>query len=333
MKKARPFLFLNLFLLVPLLFLFHFTIFLSTLPNKMNEKKIIQVRKGSHLKYIVSRLYDKNLITNKTYFLLLIRLTGSDKLIKAGEYEFDASISPMSVLNVLKQGKSREYKVIIREGLSLADIEPILQEKNFVSGDSFGQLVKNREFIRKLNFEIPTHSLEGYLFPDTYSFPKNITAVEVIKKMTARLLEIVDEEMRERARELGMTIHEVLTLASIIEKETGQKSEMKRISGVFHNRLKRKMKLQSDPTVIYGIKNFNGNLRRIDLKSYSPYNTYKIKGLPPGPIAAPGKDAIIAALFPEKHRFLYFVSKNNGHHYFSKTLAEHNRAVWKYQKT
>jgi UPF0755 protein len=180
-------------------------------------------------------------------------------------------------------------------------------------------------------FGINAPSMEGYLFPETYFFPKHLGGEEIIQTMVSRFEKTFPLEWRERAKTLNLTEHEVVTLASIIEKETGKGDERNLISAVFHNRIKRGMPLQSDPTVIYALPNFNGNLTRKHLSYLSPYNTYRVRGRPPGPIANPGTQSIEAALYPADVNYFYFVSKNDGSHYFSKTLGEHNRAVQLYQ--
>ena len=184
----------------------------------------------------------------------------------------------------------------------------------------------------KLVTGISADSLESNLFPETYQFVKFTAEATIVKKMVETFKErALKKEFLKRAREIGFTYHEIITLASLIEKETGKDSERKQISSVFHNRLKKNMRLQTDPTVIYAIENFDGNIRKRDLKIDSPYNTYRYKGLPPGPIASPGLKSIVASLYPAKTSNLYFVSRQDGSHQFSATLNEHNRAVQKYQ--
>jgi len=178
---------------------------------------------------------------------------------------------------------------------------------------------------------LDTDTFEGYLFPDTYYFPKEAGVEKIISTMVERFRAVFVPEWRERAIQLGFTVNQIVTLASIIEKETGTPFERALISSVFHNRLKKKMRLESDPTVIYGIKDFNGNLTRKDLKTVTPYNTYQIRGLPAGPIANPGRASLEAALYPEDTSFIYFVAKKDSTHHFSTNLKDHNRAVRKYQ--
>ena len=179
--------------------------------------------------------------------------------------------------------------------------------------------------------QIPAQTFEGYLFPDTYYFSQDVTPKQIITSMVNQFRMTFKDEWEIRAHALGFTMHEIITLASIIEKETGVASERPVIASVFHNRLRKKMRLASDPTVIYGIKVFNGNITKKDLNRLTPYNTYMIRGLPPGPIANPGAESIKAALYPAKTNLLYFVAKFDKTHQFSATLADHNRAVRKYQ--
>ena len=193
----------------------------------------------------------------------------------------------------------------------------------------FIQAATDTTRVRQIGLEGET--FEGYLFPDTYFFPKEVTIERIISTMVKRFWSVFVPEWQARAKDLGLTVHQVVTLASIIEKETGAPFERPIISSVFHNRLKKKMRLESDPTVIYGIKNFDGNLTRKHLTTPTPYNTYKIRGLPSGPIASPGGASLEAALYPDDTKFIYFVSRKDRTHQFSTNLKQHNRAVQKYQ--
>ena len=211
----------------------------------------------------------------------------------------------------------------------MAEISQQLEVAGLGTQSAFTTLAHDPNFCTSLG--IDSDNLEGYLFPDTYFFEKGMPPETILATMVTRFQKVFVPAWKNRARQRGLSVHQVVTLASIIEKETGTPDERALISSVFHNRLKRNMRLQSDPTVIYGISNFNGNLTRKDLKTPSPYNTYIIKGLPPGPIANPGRLAMEAALFPVNSKFYFFVSKNDTTHHFSATLKEHNRAVGKYQ--
>ncbi len=231
---------------------------------------------------------------------------------------------------MLRNGQVLLHSLTVPEGLTFVQIAELASQDSLTDRADFLRLAKDREFIASLGIKAET--LEGYLYPDTYKFPRAVKAREVLVAMVEQLQQEVGPDLHARMQELKMTMHEVLTLASVIEKETGSGGERPEISAVFHNRLKRHIPLQSDPTVIYGLPAFDGNLHKKDLSSPSPYNTYRVQGLPPGPIANPGIQAIRAALYPSDSRSLYFVSRNDGTHQFSATLIEHNKAVEKYQK-
>jgi UPF0755 protein len=229
----------------------------------------------------------------------------------------------------MAEGKVLLRKLIIPEGASLRQIAEIAAGTGLIRESDFLKAARNTELLHENGIDAP--SLEGYLFPDTYHFSRNVTPEKIISAMIRRFNEVFTPEWKARASALGFSVHEVVTLASIIEKETGAASERPMIASVFHNRLKKGMRLESDPTVIYGIKDFDGNITRKHLNTHTPYNTYRIRGLPPGPIANPGKAALEAALYPEDTRFIFFVSKDGKTHKFSSNLRDHNRAVRKYQ--
>lgn len=278
---------------------------------------------------MASLLEREGLIRSRSAFLLLGRSQSADRKIHAGEYELNASMLPGDILARLLTGQVVLHPMTIPEGLTAVQIADLVAQHG-VDRAEFLRLTQDRPFIDSLG--ISARTLEGYLYPDTYKFPRGVKAREVIVAMVDHLKVVMGPEFKARAKELNMTDHEVLTLASVIEKETGAGTERPEISAVFHNRLKKHIPLQSDPTVIYGLPNFDGNIHKKDLSSPSPYNTYRVSGLPPGPIANPGIEAIKAALHPSGSRALYFVSRNDGTHHFSSTLTEHNEAVEKYQK-
>jgi UPF0755 protein len=238
-------------------------------------------------------------------------------------------MQPLKLLEILKEGRVILHEIRIPEGYNARQVGRLLEEKGLLTQETFTPLIHDPDFIRRLG--IDATSLEGYLFPETYYFSKHVQGEEVIETMVSRFKRAIPLEWSQRARELRLTEHQMVTLASIIEKETGVDDERPLISAVFHNRLKRHIPLQSDPTVIYALPDFTGNLTRKHLSRASPYNTYRVKGLPPGPIANPGAKSLEAALYPADVNYLYFVSKNDGSHYFSMTLVEHNRAVQYYQ--
>ncbi|MBW2297312.1 MAG: endolytic transglycosylase MltG [Deltaproteobacteria bacterium] len=291
--------------------------------------QVVNVPPGQGSKATAADLYARGIITNAFKFNLYARIKGYDKQIKAGEYRLAPSYSPKQIFNIIVSGKVRLYKITIPEGYNLAQIAAMMPAAGLGPAEDFLKTAHKGSLVREYN--IPGDSFEGYLFPDTYHFPKGVSADKIIQTLVRRFREVFIAEWEKRAREKQLTVHQVVTLASIIEKETGEPSERSIISSVFHNRLKKNMRLASDPTVIYGIKGFNGNLTRKDLRTLTPYNTYKIKGLPPGPIANPGAKAIKAALYPAKTNYLYFVSKKDGTHQFSTNFKDHEKAIRKYQ--
>lgn len=299
-------------------------------PSESVPTKIVIIPEGSRFQQAAALLKQEGLIRSRSAFVLLGRVQAADRRIHPGEYEFSAAMPPADILAKLLAGRVVLHPVTIPEGLTLPQIADVVGQHGIADPIEFLRLAKSREFSATQG--IPADTLEGYLYPDTYRFPRNMKAKDVIQTMVGQLRTVYGPELQARARELGLTDHEVLTLASVIEKETSVGEERHLISAVFHNRLKKKIPLQSDPTVIYGLPEFDGNIHKKDLSSLSPYNTYRVRGLPPGPIASPGIESIKAALYPAEAPYLYFVSKNDGTHHFSVTLIEHNRAVDKYQK-
>ena len=275
-------------------------------------------------------LKQEGLISSEHVFVIVSKLIGAERQLQAGEYRLHTQMSPWGILDVLKTGRVLLHEVTVPEGLNIRQTARLLSERELVSYQEFMRLVHDPSFIRSLG--IQKDSLEGYLYPQTYSFTKRLGSDRIIRAMVTMFQQVYTADLDERAQALSMTRQEVVTLASIIEKEASLEHERPLISAVFHNRLKRQIPLQSDPTVIYVLPNFDGNLRRKDLRVRSPYNTYEVKGLPPGPITNPGRESLLAALYPAPVNYLYFVSKNDGTHHFSKTLSEHNKAVWRYQK-
>ncbi|HSF67927.1 MAG TPA: endolytic transglycosylase MltG [Nitrospiraceae bacterium] len=292
--------------------------------------KVVVIPDGSTFQQVAELLERENLIKSSSVFVYFGKSQSADRKVHAGEYELNPGMTPAEILAKLLNGQVLLHSVTIPEGLTFAQIAEVISQPGLTDREEFLRLAKDREFIASLNIKAET--LEGYLYPDTYKFPRGVKAREVLTAMVEQLREEIGPDLLARMQELKMTMHEVLTLASVIEKETGSGDERPEISAVFHNRLKKRIPLQSDPTVIYGLPAFDGNLHKKDLSSPSPYNTYRVQGLPPGPIANPGIEAIRAALYPSDSRSLYFVSRNDGTHQFSATLIEHNRAVEKYQK-
>ncbi len=286
------------------------------------------IPKGASFQHISKILAENGLIREDVRFHILARLNGYSSKLRAGEFELQTGRKPLDVLRALMQATSIQHRITIAEGLNAAEIGTLLAKNNWSSKTEFLSLIEDKEFIESLGFA-SLNSLEGYLYPDTYYLTREPSpeTAEIIKKMVNRFQQVWQQVATETDDQ-----HKVVILASIVEKETADPSERPRIASVFRNRLKKGMKLQSDPTVIYGIKEFDGNITKKDLKTKTPYNTYVIKGLPAGPISNPGKDALAAVLDPADEKYLYFVSRNDGTHHFSTTLKEHNRAVRKYQR-
>lgn len=255
--------------------------------------------------------------------------------IKAGEYKVSGAMSPLELFSVITSGISVVHPVTVREGENMYEVAADLESKRLTTRDAFLSLCTSHEFIAGLGLGIPEtkqESLEGYLFPDTYNFNVTMKPEEMVHQMVKRFLAAWGNTESTRTKQLGFTRHQLVILASIVEKETGFSKERELISSVFHNRLKKGMKLQSDPTTIYGMwDRFKGKIHSKDLLESNPYNTYVISGLPVGPISNPGKEALTAALYPAGSNFLYFVSHNDGTSEFSATLEAHNRAVKKFQ--
>jgi len=289
----------------------------------------IEIPKGMNFMTLLEALGEKGLIRYKSAFCLLARMKDAPKHIKAGEYELNSVMTPTGVIDTLLDGKVKEYEITIPEGFTVRQIADRLAQQNLIDRDVFLRRICDVAFLSSL--KIREKSAEGYLFPDTYKLNKSMDEFEIVRFMVKRFRREITPEAIHRAAGLGFTIHELVTLASIVEKESGREEEKPLISAVFHNRLKKRMRLQSDPTVIYGIENFNGNLTKADLRKQSPYNTYRIKGLPPGPICNPGAASIQAVLYPAPVDYLFFVSKNDGSHQFSSNLSSHDKAVIKYQ--
>ena len=300
-------------------------------PTNVNisQNVIVNVRPGQTLRTTADKLQQANLIKSRLKFILIARIKGLDKHLKAGEYLLSAAMTPRQILEIMVKGEVNLHKLTVPEGYNIHQIAVLVENAQFGSKIDFIKTATDTALAGKYGLEAA--SFEGYLFPDTYFFPREVTMEKIVSTMLNRFWSVFTTEWKMRANDLGFTVHQIVTLASIIEKETGAAFERPIISSVFHNRLKKKMRLESDPTVIYGINNFDGNLTRNHLNTHSPYNTYKIKGLPAGPIANPGRASLEAALYPEKSIFIYFVSKKDNTHYFSTTLKEHNQAVRKYQ--
>lgn len=320
---------LNTKLKLAVVILFIFAIYITVqlfVPSNIGNINIeVHIPEGSSYKQAIEILSKNRLLRDKNLFLLIGKLTSLDKRIRAGYYSFWGTMSPYEIFMKLIEGKIIENDITIVEGDTLLEIAGKLQEKNIMTADEFNALSRNKTFLRSLEIDAP--SLEGYLYPETYRIPKGSRPEAVLSLMVNMLRKNINEPLINRMKELNLTENQVLTLASIIEKEAVVDEERPLISAVYHNRLKMNMPLQADPTAIYGIKSYKSKITRSDLKNKTHYNTYVIKGLPPGPICSAGIKSITAALYPADVPYLYFVSNMDGTHYFSKTLKEHTDAM------
>lgn len=305
--------------------------FLAPANKASTETVLIEVEPGKTFHEVAKLLEAKGVVRHWWSLELLARMRKSDRSINAGEYELTAAMEPRAILKKLASGEVYRRKITLQEGISAWEVGKLVEAAGLMSLQEFDSALADPKLLAAAGIAAP--SFEGYLFPETYFFSRPITAKEIIWRMLEEGEKRWPLEFSARADELQLSRHEIITLASIIEKESGNVEEQPLISSVFHNRLSQGMKLQSDPTVIYGIPNFNGNLTREDLQTPSPYNTYMNFGLPPGPIASPGETAIRAALFPQESSYLFFVADGTGKHVFSTTLQEHNEAVNLYQRS
>ncbi len=308
------------------LFLGNFILFLTT-PYGNGVR--MRIEPGEGFDSITLRLSDAEVLSNQTLFKVYVRLKRAGTRIRAGEYDFPPGVTPRGLLSLLMSGDFAKLRITIPEGWTVREIAAHLGQQGLLDPEGFIRQTADPVLIQSLGLSVRT--LEGYLFPDTYEIYRPKGAEEVIRKMVSRFREIYDETLQKRAVEVGLPDQEVVILASIVEREAGVSEERPIIASVFLNRLRNKMPLASDPTIIYGIPDFSGNLTRADLERPGPYNSYLNPGLPPTPIGNPGLASIRAVLWPAETDYLYFVSRNDGTHQFSKTLEEQGAAVYKYQ--
>ncbi len=300
------------------------------IPLPVGNKNIeIAVPKGATFRHAIEIFYKEGVIRDKNLFLFIGRISGLDRKIRAGYYSIYKSMNSLDLLRILRKGQIIEYEITVVEGDSLREVAAKLSEKGIADNDALRQLSSDKTFLSSHNINAPT--IEGYLFPETYKIPKGMAPEEAVGMMINKMREKYSGKLTARASEIGFSDNEVLTLASIIEKEAITDADRPLISAVYHNRLKKKMRLQADPTAIYGIKSSKEKITSDDLKKNTPYNTYMIKGLPPGPIASPGIKSITAALYPADVPYIYFVSNNDGTHHFSVSAEEHQAAVNEYR--
>ena len=299
--------------------------------TSVSADKVVDIPKGKGLRNISSLLEENGVIGSRDLFMVYVIGKGWQDRLKAGDYEFKKGDTTAKVAVKLSVGDVIVHKVTIPEGLTVRETAELLGRNGVLDPDEFLAATRDPKILDSLpGRSVP--GIEGYLFPDTYSYAKGITAPEFVRMMVGRFKKVYSSLGGLKNR-VNLTDNEVITLASIIEKETGAPAERPLVSAVFHNRLKLGMRLESDPTVIYGMGvEFDGDLTRDDLNTMTEYNTYLLKGLPPGPISNPGRESIIAALSPAPVDYIYFVARGDGTHYFSNNYQDHLRAVSEYQK-
>ena len=298
-----------------------------------SSEQLVRIPPGYTVRQISHLLESHGIIRSTLIFTWYVRLQDDLFSLKAGEYRFDSALALADVAAKLHAGDIHQYPVTIPEGFSMNEIVEVLHRNGFGSKSRFRELMQNTEMVADL--DPIAENLEGYLFPDTYFLTRNLKEEEIVRLMVSSFRRSWTWQRMKQTQELSLTIREVVTLASLIEKETGLDQERAIISAVFHNRLNRDMKLACDPTVIYAVKlvkPYDGVIHQSDLRLDSPYNTYLYRGLPPGPIASPGLDSIDAALYPADVKYLYFVSKNDGSHTFSTNYRSHQWAVREFQQ-
>src|SRR5262245_10692174 len=300
--------------------------------------KVFWVAPHEPLDPVAKRLASEGLLPERAFFgpdvlVLYAKWSGKDRAIKSGEYDLSPALTPLQILDKLVAGKVKMHEVTLPEGLRLDEVAARLEAAGITNAASFVERANDAELAHSLGVEAA--SLEGYAYPETYRFRRDTPPDEILADMVDQLRRRLDDADKAAILRSQLSLHQIVTLASIVEKESTPGPERGLISAVFHNRLAKGMRLQSDPTVIYGIVqtrgSFDGNIRVADLREDNPWNTYTRAGLPPGPIASPSLDAIRATLHPADVDYLYFVARNDGSHAFSATLADHNRAVKRFQ--
>ena len=302
---------------------------LQPLDEKSKILTVIEIPYGTSFKKTSALLEEKKIISSAWKLDLLAKIKGQAS-VNAGEYELSPSMTPSEILRILSGGKTFKRKVTLKEGQSVRALGAILEEAGLMKRKTFNRALFDDNLLRDLGLR--AISFEGYLFPNTYHFSRPATPRSVINTMYGEFKKNWTVEYQKRAKELGFTRHKIVTLAAMIEKESGNFEEQPLISSVFHNRLENNWKLQSDPTAVYGIPGFSGPILAHHIRMDTPYNTYIIRGLPPGPICNPGASAIKAALYPAQTRYFFFVADGRGGHIFSASKKEHEHAVRIYRQ-
>jgi UPF0755 protein len=295
-------------------------------------EQFVQIPPGAGPASIGRRLAESGVIRDQLSFRIALARSGQARRLQAGEYRFDRPLTTREVIDRIARGDVFLRPITFREGLTVRQMAEIYERDGGGSKAEFLRAAQNASLIHDIDPVAP--DLEGYLFPDTYTLPRRTTADQLVQRMVTAFRDVMTPDLVQRAAARGMSVRELMTLASLVEKETAKAGERPIVAAVYVNRLKIGMGMQCDPTVIYALERagkYDGNLTRENLQFDSPYNTYRYAGLPPGPIAAPGRASIEAAASPADVPYLYFVSRNDGSHVFSATLDEHNRKVFEYQ--
>ena len=295
-------------------------------------EQFVDIPQGAGSRAIGERLVAGGVIRDLSTYRVAVWMSGQGRHLKAGEYRFDHATTPLEVIDKLARGDVYVINLTFPEGLTVADMAKIFESHGLGPASAFVEAASHAELVRDL--DPATKDLEGYLFPETYAMPRKSDATKLVRLMVSRFEHVFTPVLREAAAARQLSVRQAVTLASIVEKETARADERPVVAGVYVNRVRIGMPLQCDPTVIYALMRegkYAGNLRRDDLAFDSPYNTYRYPGLPPGPIASPGKTSLEAVARPADADYLYFVSRNDGSHVFARTLEEHNRNVQKYQ--
>jgi UPF0755 protein len=295
-------------------------------------EQYVEIPQGAGSRAIGDRLVQAGIVRDRLSFRIALFQSGQSRRLQAGEYRFDRALTPREVIDKLARGEVYIVNITFPEGLKISEMARIYEARGLGSAEMFSAAARDPASIAALDPE--ARDLEGYLFPETYPIQRRTAAARLIEMMTMRFQQVFSQDWRDAAQTHGLNVRQAVTLASLIEKEASRAEERPLVSAVYLNRLRIGMALQCDPTVIYALERagkFTGNLRRDDLAFDSPYNTYRYPGLPPGPIAAPGRASLEAAVKPAAVDYLYFVSRNDGSHEFARTLAEHNQNVQKWQ--
>jgi len=297
-----------------------------------SAEQFVEIPPGAGPAAIGRRLRDAGVVRDEMSFRIALWRSGQSRRLQAGEYRFDRPMTAREVIDKIARGEVFTRPLTFREGLTIRQMSAIYEREKLGPASEFLEAAQNVALISDL--DSAARDLEGYLFPDTYSIPRKSSAADLIQRMVTAFRDALKPELIERATADGLSVRELVTLASLVEKETARPEERPIVAAVYTNRLAIGMGMQCDPTVIYALEQagrYTGNLTREDLKFDSPYNTYRYAGLPPGPIAAPGLASLEAAANPAEVAYVYFVSRNDGSHVFATTLDEHNRNVFEYQ--